>query len=110
MVRAFVRYSAANPQLNRLMMQECTNDSWRVACLVGEHIRPLLQTLAEVLPAAARLLWGNGDPHRYYLFIGAGAFVFSAEQECRQLFGIDPMGEDFVERHAELVANLLLAP
>jgi AcrR family transcriptional regulator len=108
MVRAFVRYSAAHPQLNRLMMQECTNDSWRVSCMVGEHIRPLLQTLAQALPAASQLLWGDGDPHRYYLFIGAGAFVFSAEQECRQLFGVDPRAEDFVDRHADLVANLLL--
>ena len=110
MVRAFVRYSAAHPQLNRLMMQECTNDSWRVACVVGEHIRPLLQTLAQALPAASQLLWGDGDPHRYYLFIGAGAFVFSAEQECRLLFDVDPRAEDFVDRHADLVATLLLRP
>jgi hypothetical protein len=39
---------------------------------------------------------------------GAGAFVFSAEHECRQLFGVDPRAEDFVDRHADLVANLLL--
>ena len=108
MVRAFVRYSAAHPQLNRLMMQECTGDSWRVACLVDEYIRPMLDGLTDTLPAAAALLWGERDAHRYYLFIGAGAFVFSAEQECRQLFGIDPRGDEFVQRHAEMVANLLL--
>ncbi len=28
MVRAFVRYSAVHPALNRLMMLECTDDSW----------------------------------------------------------------------------------
>ncbi|MDH4040701.1 MAG: TetR family transcriptional regulator [Gammaproteobacteria bacterium] len=109
MVRAFVRYSAAHPQLNRLMMQECTGDSWRVTCLVGEHIRPMLDGLTQVLPGAAALLWGERDAHRYYLFVGAAAFVFSAELECRQLFGVDPRAEEFVERHAELVANLLLA-
>ncbi len=108
MVRAFVRYSAAHPQLNRLMMQECTSDSWRVACLVGERIRPMLDALTEALPAAAALLWGDRDAHRYYLFIGAGAFVFSAEQECLQLFGVDPRAGDFVEKHADMVATLLL--
>ena len=108
MVRAFVRYSAAHPQLNRLMMQECTSDSWRVACLVDDYIRPMLDGLSEALPAAAALLWGDRDAHRYYLFIGAGAFVFSAEQECMHLFGTNPRSDAFVERHAEMVANLLL--
>jgi len=107
-VRAFVRYSAAHPQLNRLMMQECTSDSWRVACLVDDYIRPMLDGLSEALPAAAALLWGDRDAHRYYLFIGAGAFVFSAEQECMHLFGTNPRSDAFVERHAEMVANLLI--
>ena len=46
-VRAFVRYSASNPALNRLMMQECTRHSWRVECIVEEHIRPVLDALAD---------------------------------------------------------------
>jgi len=108
MVRAFVRYSAAYPAVNRLMMQECTSDSWRVDCIVEEHIRPMLESLYEVLPEASALLWGDRDPHRYYLFIGAGAFVFSAEQECQRLFATDPRRDTFVERHADMVADLLI--
>ncbi len=110
MVKAFVRYSAAHPQLNRLMMQECAGDSWRVACIVEEYVAPMLERLGAALPEAAALLWGERDPHRYYLMVGAGAFVFSAEQECRHLFGIDPRAEAFVERHAELAADLLIRP
>jgi AcrR family transcriptional regulator len=108
MIRAFVRYSAAHPELNRLMMQESLSDSWRVATLVEEHIRPMLDNLAAVMPEAAALIWGNGDPHRYYTFIGASAFVFSAEQECRRLFGVSPREDSFVERHADMVVALLL--
>ncbi len=108
MARAFVRYSAAHPELNRLMMQESMSDSWRVGYIVEEHIRPLLEALAAVMPEAAGKLWGDHDPHRYYTFIGASAFVFSAEQECRRLFGISPREEAFVERHADLVVDLLL--
>ena len=70
----------------------------------------MLDALTQALPAAAALLWGARDAHRYYLFIGAGAFVFSAEQECRQLFGTNPRSDEFVERHAEMVANLLIGP
>ncbi|MEE4192573.1 MAG: TetR family transcriptional regulator [Halieaceae bacterium] len=106
-VRAFVRFSAARPELNRLMMQESVAESWRVAYIVDEKIRPLIDTLYEMMPQAALLLWGDRDPHRYYLFIGAGAFVFSAAQECRQLFGVDPRSEDFVEHHVDMVINLI---
>lgn len=107
-VMAFVRYSARHPELNRLMMQECMSDSWRVAYIVDQHVRPSLGNVAAVMPEAAQLLWGENDPHRYYLYIGASAFVFSAEQECLRLFGVSPRGEEFIERHAALVAKLLL--
>ncbi len=108
MVRAFVRYSAAHPELNRLMMQESVAASWRVDYLVEQHIGPLLKNLAQMLPEASALLWGDADPHRYYLFIGASAFVFSAEQECMRLFGCSPRDSDFVDRHAEMVVSLLV--
>ena len=108
LVRAFVRYSAAHPELNRLMMQESVAASWRVDYIVDQHISPLMHNLSRMMPDAAELLWGRSDPHRYYLFIGASAFVFSAEEECRRLFGCTPRDTDFVDRHAEMVVSLLL--
>ncbi len=107
-IRALVRYSAAHPELNRLMMQESVAASWRVEYIVDRHIRPLLETLAILMPDAARLLWGERDPHRYYLMIGASASVFSAEEECRRLFGQSPRQAAFVERHAEMVVSMLV--
>ncbi|MDX1733675.1 MAG: TetR family transcriptional regulator [Halioglobus sp.] len=109
-VRAFVRYSAAHPALNRLMMQESVVASWRVDYIVDAHIRPLLDALAATMPEAADLVWGQSDPHRYYLLSGASAFVFTAEQECLRLFDCSPRDADFVERHAEMVVGLLLPP
>ena len=107
-VRTFVRYSAEHPELNRLMMQESVAASWRVNYLVDQHIKPLTEALAGIMPEAAKCLWGDGDPHRYYLLIGAGAFVFTAEQECLRLFGLSPRTREFVERHAENVVSMLL--
>ncbi len=62
MVRAFVRYSAAHPELNRLMMQESMSDSWRVGYIVDRHIRPLLDNLGQILPGMAARIWGPPDP------------------------------------------------
>jgi AcrR family transcriptional regulator len=108
LIRAFVRYSAANPALNRIMMQESMSDSWRVAYLVDNHIRPMLDNLGATMPEAAELILGDRSPHRYYVFIGASAFVFSAEQECRRLFDAAPRDPEFVERHADGVIAVLM--
>ncbi len=110
LARAFVRYSAEQPALNRLMMQESMQSSWRVEHLVEAEIRPMLQDMKQQLPQATRVVWGDWDPHRYYIFIGAAAFVFSAAQECRVMFGRSPREQDFVERHADLVLELLFPP
>ncbi|MEQ8860882.1 MAG: TetR family transcriptional regulator [Pseudomonadales bacterium] len=108
LIKQFVRFSAAHPELNRLMMQECMQASWRVDHLVGEHVKPMLDALRAQLPEVYALLYGDGDPHRYYAMVGAGAFVFSAEHECIGLFGANPRDAAFVERHAEMVVRMLL--
>jgi TetR/AcrR family transcriptional regulator len=108
LARAFVRYSAEKPALNRLMIQESLQASWRVEYLVDRQIRPMMDALQRDLPAATRAVWGDRDAHRYYAFIGAAAFVFSAAEECKLLFGTSPAEETFIEEHAEIVLRLLL--
>lgn len=99
-VATFVRFSAEVPQLNRLMVQEGKMASWRMDYIVDTHVS---KTLAE-----AREIFGiEVDAHGYYLMVGAGAFVFSVEHECKKLFGIDPMSDDFVNDHAQMVAGLI---
>ena len=71
----------------------------------GAHRR--LDNPGDILPGVAARIRGQPDPHRYYAFIGASAFVFSSEQECRRLFGSSPQEADFVERHADFVVALL---
>jgi len=110
LARAFVRYSAARPALNRLMMQESLQSSWRLDYLVDTKIRPMLEAQRSALPEVSRRVWGDNDAHRYYLFIGAAAFVFSAAEECRKLFGRSPREDAFVEQHADLVLATLFPP
>lgn len=108
LARAFVRYSAERPALNRLMIQESLQSSWRLEYLVERQIKPMLESLQRDTPDATRLVWGRDDPHRYYAFIGAAAFVFSAAEECRMLFGVSPTDESFIEEHASIVLRTLL--
>lgn len=45
--------------------------------------------------------------HDHYILVGASSFLFSAQQECTRLWGIDPRTEEFAAKHAGLVATLM---
>jgi TetR/AcrR family transcriptional regulator len=110
MARHFVEFSAENPQLHRIIMQESKRAGERLDWLVETHVRPQydnavamferLATRGEIAPVA--------PAHLYYLLTGAGATVFVMAPECQRLTGVDPFAPDFVEAHADLVVDLLI--
>ncbi len=110
MIRHFVEFSAANPQLHRIVMQESTRPGPRLDWLVDTHVRPLYDNAVALFDRLAH----DGaiepvDPaHVYYLLVGAGATVFVMAPECRRLSGTDPFDPDFVATHADLVVDLLV--
>ena len=108
-VRAFVRFSAQFPEVNRLMVQEGMHDDWRLDWLVDHFVRPWylraekLFEEARVLGIAPRMEY----PHFYYILTGASALMFSMAPEARRLAGIDPTDAAIVDAHAEALAQLL---
>ena len=64
MVRHFVEFSAANPQLHRIIMQESKRPSARLDWLVETHVRPLYEnTVAMFERLAARVTSRPSHPH-----------------------------------------------
>ncbi len=100
-LRAFVRFSATHPELNRLMVQEGSLPGWRSEFLVERFVRPRVEALS-------RLVGRDLGPHELYVLIGAATFVFNVAHECEALFGVDPRDGDFANAHADAVADLLL--
>ena len=99
-VTLFVRFSAEVPELNRLMVQEGKTPSWRMDYIADTYIRPMQAD-------ARKRLGVEFDPHGFYLLVGAGAFVFSVEHECKKVFGVDPRSDEFVNQHAAMVADII---
>ena len=47
-------------------------------------------------------------PHVYYALAGAASLIFTVAPECAALTGVDPLADDEVERHVDLVVRLFL--
>jgi TetR/AcrR family transcriptional regulator len=109
-VRRFVRFAAAHPELNQIMVHEATEDSARLRWMVERHIRPLYD--------ATRIMWqrlrdaGIAAPIDpaivHYVIVGAASLPFVNAPEVRLLAGAEPTDPAWVESHADgLVATLL---
>lgn len=108
-MKEFVVNSAQHPELNRIVLQEAKAGGDRMRWLVNNHVIRFRNLILQLL---APLGVHDGDPVLagvYYALVGAGATIFSAAQECRLLFDIDPFEQAFVEEHAERVAEMVLA-
>ncbi|HEX7134737.1 MAG TPA: TetR/AcrR family transcriptional regulator [Iamia sp.] len=109
MVRDFITFSARNPQLHRIITQECKADGPRMDHLVEQHVRPLYDATIELFEQLA----GDGAvppipaPHLYYILTGAGPSMFVLGPECRRLSGLDPTSDEVIEAHADAVCRLL---
>ncbi len=108
-IRDFVRFSAKNPQLHRIITQTCKTNGEHLEWLVDHHIRPLFKrAIALLRPLVARGVVRNiPDAHLYYIFTGAVATIFVLAPECRLLTGIDPLSEQYISQHAEFVIDTL---
>jgi AcrR family transcriptional regulator len=111
LLRHFVAFSAAHPELHRLMIQEGKRDTARTRWLVETHVRPLYDFTSGTLRALQRegLVPRLPLVSLYYVVLGAACHMFVVAPECRQLTGIDPLAPRVVDAHADAIMALLLA-
>lgn len=109
LVREFILFSAARPQVHRIITQECKSDGPRMDWLVERHIRPLYETTSRRLGNLLEqgLLPDIPVEHLYYIVTGAGPTMFVLGPECRRLTGVDPADPAVIEAHADAVCRLL---
>jgi AcrR family transcriptional regulator len=110
LIRRFVRFAAARPELNQIMVHEATARSQRLRWMTDRHVRPLYD--------AVRVLWRRlreagiaapiDDVVFHYVLVGAASLPYVNAPEVRLLTGAEPTDRSWVERHADgLVATLL---
>ena len=109
LVREFVTFSARNPQLHRIIMQESKADGPRMDYLVDRHVRPIYEGTVEMFErlAARGAVPPIPPAHLYYILTGAGPTMFVLAPECRRLSSLDPSADAVIEAHADAVCLLL---
>jgi TetR/AcrR family transcriptional regulator len=109
LVREFVVFSARNPQLHRIITQECKVAGPRLDWLVERHVRPLYEATTAIFErlAARGQVPAVASAHLYYILTGAGPTMFVLGPECQRLSGLDPTSDAVIESHADAVCELL---
>ena len=109
LIRAYVRFAAVKPELFRFMVDEGKNSDERMEWLVDKHLKPLMAAMRKADGAGTNTAFENETlPHFYYIMAGAASLIFAVAPECRRLTGLDPETDEAIEKHAELVARLLV--
>jgi AcrR family transcriptional regulator len=112
LLRAIVRAVAGLPELNRIMMQEATADSDRLAWIVERHTRPRYDLITGAWRELRRAdaVAPLDETVVYYSLIGAASLAYVNAPEARRLVGHDPIDDTFVEAHAEALVTMILGP
>ena len=108
-VKQYVRFVAAHPELFRVMVEEGKRSDARMRWLVDTHLKPLYDGFARLLAGAAPAGGRVHPAHAYYTLAGASSLMFAVAPECARLTGLDPRSPEVVEAHAELLARLLVS-
>ena len=109
-IAAYIHAIAAHPEYMRILFQEGTQDTPRLAWLVERHQRPFTERLTALIKQAqAEALLPPVDPiHLKFLLSGAFVMPIVLAAEYRLLDGTDARSAEFVAAHIALCERLLL--
>lgn len=103
----YVRFVAHHPELIRIMIEEGKVADDRMRWLVERHLRPVYEGF-EFLAKSIYPAEGPDMAHFYYAIAGAASLIFAVAPECAELTGTDPLTDERIERHADLVVRLFV--
>jgi AcrR family transcriptional regulator len=109
-IRRLVRFVAAHPELNQIMVHEGTTPSERLTWLTETHVKPffngirpawqMLRDAGVAAPIDSEIL--------YYLLIGGASLPYVNAAEVRLLTGRDPNDPTWIDAHADGLVSMLL--
>ncbi|MBT8076942.1 MAG: TetR/AcrR family transcriptional regulator [Gammaproteobacteria bacterium] len=110
MIRAYVRCSATQPALHKVIVQEASHPSSRLDWLVERHLRPLSREAVKELENVQRQgIAPDGDPALLFNMIRASAGgLMALGLELKGTSNIDLQKQDAVEALADMIIQVFL--
>src|SRR5262245_47583921 len=107
-LRDFVRFAAAHPELHRFMIQEGMRRSSRLEWLVETHVRPMYDAVRSMVEAAQRERMAPiGRPEIvHYMLIGAASSAYALSAEFELLTGTPASQESLVDEHVAALERM----
>jgi TetR/AcrR family transcriptional regulator len=107
-LRDFVRFAAAHPELHRFMIQEGMRRSQRLEWLVETHVRPMYAAVRGMVEAAQREgMAPLGRPeHLHYMLIGAASSAYALSAEFELLTGTPANQQALVDEHVAALERM----
>jgi len=108
--RQFIYFSAEYPEFYKIVFHEMCTQTERADWLVESILRPLHKTYfgpltsSKELPEELRNISYGGFSS---IIIGAANVYFIHEFEMKKLYGVNPRTPEEIEKHADLVIDLL---
>jgi len=112
-IRAHIRFVAANTEFIRIMHDEGKQPGPRMRWLTDRYVEPLFNRVTPLIASAQKsgVLLPDVDPaHFVYTLIGATGMIFHQAEECKRITGIDPSNTAAIEAHSRVVESLFLGP
>jgi TetR/AcrR family transcriptional regulator len=110
-VRRFLEVHATHPEILRLVAVEGATASPRLTYLYETHVHPLYARLTGPLkPLVDSGILSEADVRSlHFLVAHGGTAPFSLVPFARMLNPVDPLDPDAIRRHAEFVADMVVA-
>ena len=106
--RRYVRFAAAHPELNRLVVHESTQASERLDWLVERHVKWRFGAISALCAKLDPSAVPTTDPLIfYYCFVGAASLLSVNAPEAERLAGAGVVGAR-IDAHADAVATMML--
>ncbi|WP_313802162.1 TetR/AcrR family transcriptional regulator [Sphingobium sp.] len=108
LLEEFVRYSARDPRLHKLMSHAASEASPQLERMMAEYLGSYFKMIARLIKAAqVKGAFVAGDPnHLHYLFIGAATRIFMQSPEVNRVMGESPFDPGFIDRHVAACLDL----
>ncbi|HKR91043.1 MAG TPA: TetR/AcrR family transcriptional regulator [Novosphingobium sp.] len=108
LLEEFVRYSASDLHLHKLMTYAASEASPQLDKMVQEYLKSYFDMIAGLIrKAQAREAFVEGDAlHLHYLFIGAATRIFMQSPEADLVMGQRTLDPKFIDRHVALCMKL----